>query len=32
MGYATALSYFLFVVIFVLTLLQMKFTKGDVQY
>jgi multiple sugar transport system permease protein len=32
MGYASALSYFLFAVIFIITLLQMKFTKGDVQY
>jgi multiple sugar transport system permease protein len=32
MGYATAMAFALFAMIFVFTLLQMKFTRGDVQY
>lgn len=32
MGYASAIAYVLFAIIFVLTMLQMKFVKGDVQY
>jgi multiple sugar transport system permease protein len=32
MGYATAMAFALFGLIFVFTLLQMKFTKGDVEY
>lgn len=32
MGYASAIAYVLFAIIFVLTMLQMKFVKGDVEY
>jgi multiple sugar transport system permease protein len=32
MGYATAMAFALFAMIFVFTLLQMKFTRGDIQY
>ena len=32
MGYASAIAYVLFAIIFVLTVLQMKFVKGDIQY
>jgi multiple sugar transport system permease protein len=32
MGYASAMAYVLFGIIFVFTLLQMKFTKGDIEY
>src|ERR1051325_11565716 len=32
MGYASAIAYILFALIFFLTVLQMKFVKGDVQY
>lgn len=32
MGYASAIAYVLFAIIFLLTMLQMKFVKGDVQY
>lgn len=32
MGYASAIAYALFAMIFVFTLLQMRFTKGDIQY
>jgi multiple sugar transport system permease protein len=32
MGYASAIAYVLFAIIFILTMLQMKFVKGDVEY
>ena len=32
MGYASAMAYVLFAIIFVFTLLQMRFTKGDIEY
>ena len=32
MGYASAIAYVLFAIIFVLTMLQLKFVKGDVEY
>jgi ABC-type sugar transport system permease subunit len=32
MGYASAMAYVLFGIIFVFTLLQMRFTKGDIEY
>ncbi len=32
MGYATAMAFALFAMIFVFTLLQMKFTRGDIEY
>jgi multiple sugar transport system permease protein len=32
MGYATAMAFGLFAMIFVFTLLQMKFTRGDIEY
>jgi multiple sugar transport system permease protein len=32
MGYASAMAYVLFAIIFVFTLLQLRFTKGDVEY
>ena len=32
MGYATAMAFGLFAMIFVFTLFQMKFTRGDIQY
>jgi multiple sugar transport system permease protein len=32
MGYASAIAYVLFALIFVLTIIQMKFVKGDIQY
>lgn len=32
MGYASAIAYFLFALIFIFTMLQMKFAKGDIQY
>jgi multiple sugar transport system permease protein len=32
MGYASAMAYVLFAMIFVFTLLQLRFTKGDVEY
>lgn len=32
MGYASAMAYILFAVILILTLFQMKFMKGDIQY
>jgi multiple sugar transport system permease protein len=32
MGYASAMAYVLFGIIFVFTLLQMRFTRGDVEY
>ncbi len=32
MGYASAIAYVLFAIIFALTMLQMKFTKGDIEY
>lgn len=32
MGYATAISFALFAMIFVFTLLQMKFTRGEIEY
>ena len=32
MGYATAISFALFAMIFVFTLLQMKYTRGDIKY
>lgn len=32
MGYASAMAYVLFAMILVFTLIQMKFTKGDIQY
>jgi multiple sugar transport system permease protein len=32
MGYASAMSYVLFAIILILTLVQMKFVKGDIQY
>jgi multiple sugar transport system permease protein len=32
MGYASAIAYVLFAIIFIFTLLQFKFGKGDIQY
>lgn len=32
MGYASAMSYFLFALIFIFTMIQMRYTKGDIQY
>jgi ABC-type sugar transport system permease subunit len=32
MGYATAMAFALFAMIFVFTLIQMKFTRGDIEY
>ncbi len=32
MGYATAMAFALFVMIFIFTMLQMKYTRGDVEY
>lgn len=32
MGYATAMAFALFAMIFIFTMLQMKYTKGDVEY
>ena len=32
MGYASAMAYVLFAIIFIFTLLQLRFTKGDVEY
>jgi multiple sugar transport system permease protein len=32
MGYASAMAYILFAIIFTLTIIQMKFVKGDIQY
>ena len=32
MGYATAMAFALFAMVFVFTLLQMKFTRGDIEY
>jgi multiple sugar transport system permease protein len=32
MGYASAIAYVLFAIIFIFTLLQLKFGKGDIQY
>lgn len=32
MGYATAMAFALFVMIFIFTVLQMKYTRGDVEY
>jgi multiple sugar transport system permease protein len=32
MGYASAIAYVLFALIFILTIAQMKFVKGDIQY
>lgn len=32
MGYASAMAYILFAIILVFTMLQMKFTKGDIEY
>jgi ABC-type sugar transport system permease subunit len=32
MGYATAMAYALFALIFLFTLLQMRYTKRDVEY
>jgi multiple sugar transport system permease protein len=32
MGYASAIAYVLFAIIFILTMLQMRFVKGDIQY
>jgi multiple sugar transport system permease protein len=32
MGYASAIAYVLFAIIFIFTMIQMKFTKGDIQY
>jgi multiple sugar transport system permease protein len=32
MGYATAMAFALFAMIFVFTLLQWKYTRGDVEY
>jgi multiple sugar transport system permease protein len=32
MGYATAMAFALFAMIFVFTVLQMKFTRGDIEY
>jgi ABC-type sugar transport system permease subunit len=32
MGYASAIAYVLFALIFILTIVQMKFVKGDIQY
>jgi multiple sugar transport system permease protein len=32
MGYASAIAYVLFAIIFILTIIQMKFVKGDIQY
>lgn len=32
MGYASAMAYVLFAMIFIFTMIQMKYTKGDIQY
>jgi multiple sugar transport system permease protein len=32
MGYATAMAFALFAMIFVFTIIQMKFTRGDIEY
>jgi ABC-type sugar transport system permease subunit len=32
MGYVAAMAYVLFAIILVFTLIQMKFTKGDIEY
>jgi multiple sugar transport system permease protein len=32
MGYASAMAYVLFAIIFIFTLLQLRFTKGDIEY
>ncbi|RPI33880.1 MAG: sugar ABC transporter permease [Chloroflexota bacterium] len=32
MGYASAMAYILFAIVFILTIVQMKFVKGDIQY
>lgn len=32
MGYASAMAYILFAIIFIFTMVQMRFTKGDIQY